>query len=73
VKREADDVTECSHDDLSTTTTGEFAAVSHLCCVVVCPTSSDERFLDCDELRLIAFSALMLLVGRQEEHQACKN
>ena len=24
VKREADDVTECSHDDLSTTTTGEF-------------------------------------------------
>ena len=24
VKREADDVTECSHDDLSTTTTGEY-------------------------------------------------
>jgi len=42
VKREADDVTECSHDDLSTTTTGEFAAVSRLCCVVVCPTSSDQ-------------------------------
>ena len=34
VKREADDVTECSHDDLSTTTTGEFAAVS------VCAVSS---------------------------------
>ena len=45
VKREADDVTECSHDDLSATTTGEFAAVSRLWCVVVCPTSSDERFL----------------------------
>jgi len=45
VKREADDVTECSHDDLSTTTTGEFAAVSRLCCVLVCSTSSDERFL----------------------------
>ena len=30
VKREADDVTECSHDDLSATTTGEFAAVSRL-------------------------------------------
>ena len=44
VKREADDVTECSHDDLSATTTGEFA-VSRLCCVVVCPTSSVERFL----------------------------
>ena len=41
VKREADDVTECSHDDLSTTTTGEFAAVSRLCCVAVCPTSSE--------------------------------
>ena len=45
VKREADYVTECSHDDLSTTTTGEFPAVSRLCCVVVCSTSSDERFL----------------------------
>ena len=44
VKREADGVTECSHDDLSTTTTGEFAAVSRLCCVF-CSTSSDERFL----------------------------
>jgi len=45
VKREADDVTECLHDDLSTTTTGELAAVSRLCCVVICPTSSDELFL----------------------------
>ena len=43
VKREADDVTECSHDDLSNTTAGEFAAVSRLCCVVVCPTSSDQH------------------------------
>jgi len=30
VKREADDVTDCTHDDLSTTTSGEFAAVSRL-------------------------------------------
>jgi len=45
VKREADDMTECSHDDLSATTTGEFAAVSRLCCDAVCPTSSDEHFL----------------------------
>jgi len=28
VKREADDVTECSHDDLSTTTTGEYETLS---------------------------------------------
>jgi len=45
VETEADDVTECSHDDLSTTATGEFAAVSRLYCVVVCSASSDERFL----------------------------
>ena len=43
VKREANDVTECLPDDLSNTTTGEFAAVSRLCCVVVCPTSSDQH------------------------------
>ena len=28
VKRAADDATECSHDDLSTTTTGEYETLS---------------------------------------------
>ena len=51
VKREADDVTECSHDDLSTTTTGEFAAVSRL-----------RIFLVCDELRLNVIVSLLLFV-----------
>ena len=51
VKREADDVTECSHDDLSTTTTGEFAAVSRL-----------RIFLVCDELRLNVIVSLVLFV-----------
>ena len=51
VKREADDVTECSHDDLSTTTTGEFAVVSRL-----------RIFLVCDELRLNVIVSLVLIV-----------
>ena len=51
VKREADDVTECSHDDLSTITTGEFAAVSRL-----------RIFLVCDELRLNVIVSLVLFV-----------
>ena len=51
VKREADDVTECSHDDLSTTTTGEFAAVSRL-----------RMFPVCDELRLNVIVSLVLFV-----------
>jgi len=51
VKREADDVTECSHDDLSTTTTGECAAVSRL-----------RIFLVCDELRLNVIVSLVLFV-----------
>ena len=56
VKREADDVTECSHDDLSTTTTGEFAAVSRL-----------RIFLVCDELRL---NVIVSLAGRTGKSQA---
>ena len=51
VKREADDVTECSHDDLSATTTGEFAAVSRL-----------RIFHVCDELRLNVIVSLVLFV-----------
>ena len=51
VKREADDVTECSHDDLSAITTGEVAAVSRL-----------RTFPVCDELRLNVIVSLVLFV-----------
>jgi len=37
------------------------------------PAVNDEDISDTGAVLLFAFSALMLLVGRQEGHPACKN